>query len=276
MSSLSEQILSKATEFYLNSSRFNGISVAGLLDTLCVSEQDCLAEISELVRNQLLSINFGDVHPNPHIKAFPPEAPEVQLEKLARVKNEHCCVYPEPAHLESVVDREEYEGSPFSLRLALGEPQLKHVAFRLEVLEAYRNDPRYYYRHNDISGTISIKDDYFQGEEVPESDQILLETFGFAYDENLNRAVASFLWYLSCLSPEHQRIWHSRELGPEYKLHPDYFRSSIIGDFPEGISMFHAFLHEQRIINEIAFVMGRQPLFRTQIDQTRNQGNSVS
>ena len=86
---------------------------------------------------------------------------------------------------------------------------------------------------------------------LPEADQILLETFGFAYDEDLNRAVASFLWYLSCLSPEHQRLRNSKELGPEYKVHPDYFRSSITGDFPKGISMFHAFLHEQRIISEM-------------------------
>ena len=104
MSSLSQQILSKATEFYLNSSRFNEIPLAGLLGTLCASEQGCLAEISELVQDRLLSLNFGDIHPNPHIKAFPPESPEVQLEKLALAIGKHCCVYPEPTHLESAVD----------------------------------------------------------------------------------------------------------------------------------------------------------------------------
>lgn len=266
MSSLSDQILSNVTYFYLNSSRFNGIQLASLIDALSAPRQDCVAEISNLIRSHLISINCGDTHPNPHIKAFLPETPEVQLEKMAGATAMHCCIYPEPVHLKSVVDQEKYEGRPYTLRLALGEPQLKFVTFRLEVLEAYRNDPRYYYRHNDISGSICIKGDYFQGHDVSAADQILLETFGFAYDENLNRAVASFLWYLSCLSPEHQRIWNSKELGPEYKLHPDYYRSSIVGDFPEGISMFRAFLHEQRIINEIARSMKKPPLFKTQID----------
>ena len=266
MSNLNEQILCKVTEFYLNSSRFNGIPLGGLLRSLNIPDQDALAVLSQLVQDSLLSLNFGDTHPNPHIKAFSPENPEVQLKKLAQSAVQHCCVYPEPTYLESVVDRKEYEESPFTLRLALGEPQLKHAAFRLEVLESYRNDPRYYYRHNDISGTICLKDEYYQSQETPESDQVLLDTFGFAYDENLNRAVASFLWYLSCLSPEHQQIWHAKELGPEYMLHPDYYRTSIIGHFPGGISIFQSFLYEQRIINEMSLAMDRETLFLRQIN----------
>jgi hypothetical protein len=96
-------------------------------------------------------------------------------------------------------------------------------------------------------------------------DKVLLETFGFAYNRQMHRAVASLLWYLSNLSPEHQAIWQAKELRGTYQLHPDYYRSAIIGDWPERVSVFVAFLEEIRVINRMTAAMGRPPLFRNQI-----------
>ena len=73
---------------------------------------------------------------------------------------------------------------------------------------------------------------------MTESDQVFLQTFGFCYDANLNRAVAVFVHYLSDLTPEHQQIWKAKELTGEYTLHPDYYRNSILGQWDEKISIF--------------------------------------
>jgi hypothetical protein len=130
------------------------------------------------------------------------------------------------------------------------------------VLEVYRNDPRYSYRTDDISGSISVHDQHYESEEMRSSDKVLLQTFGFAYDAELNRAVAVFLRYLADLSAEHQRIWQARLISNGYRLHPDYYRSSILGEWYERRSLFQAFLEELRLIKEMSVAMGRSSLFR--------------
>jgi len=107
---------------------------------------------------------------------------------------------------------------------------------------------------------ICIKDE--DASSVAEHDQVLLQTFGFGYDGDDNRAVTVLLWYLSCLSPEHQQVWNAKRLEGDYKMHPDYYRTTIIGDFPEGISLCEAFVEELETINKMAGAMGRQALFR--------------
>jgi hypothetical protein len=129
-------------------------------------------------------------------------------------------------------------------------------------LEFYRNDPRYYYSNNDINGCIGVQDEYYESEQMREGDRVLLQTFGFAYDEDLNRAVAVYLRYLADLSPEHQQIWRAKELKGNYRLHSDYFRTTIMGDWGEGGSIFSAFVNELYIINRMSEAMGRPPLFR--------------
>jgi hypothetical protein len=81
---------------------------------------------------------------------------------------------------------------PFTLRLALGDGQLEYRPFDLAVLEDYRNDPRYIYQSNDISGWISVHDEHYTSAAMREPDKVMLETFGFCYDDDMNRAVAVF------------------------------------------------------------------------------------
>lgn len=118
------------------------------------------------------------------------------------------------------------------------------------------------YQCTDISGFISVRDEYYESEEMEERDQVLLETFGFSYDDEFNRAVAVFLRYLANLSPEHQQIWKAKELKGAYQLHPDYYRNSIIGEWGERVSIFDAFVKELWLINQMAIAMGRESLFR--------------
>lgn len=230
-----------------------------------MSPQEVKEAMRLLIEKGLISLNFGDRHPNPHIKAFPAEEAEIQERKLEEASDlRHVCAYPTRCHLEKMVDPRDYPDEPFTRRLALGEPQLSLLAFDLSVLEIYRNDPRYYYTNDDISGTISVSDEYFESEEMPASDQVLLEHFGFAYDPGFNRAVAVYLRYLSRLSPEHQQIWQARLVKGEYELHPDYYLSSM-GHWPEHISIFDAFLEELHHINEMCKLMGKPPLFRNEL-----------
>ncbi len=231
--------------------------VQAICETCGVSENEAREVINKLIRNDKVSIVFGDIHPNPHIKAFKEEAQEKQIEKLERNELGHACIYPTPSHLRVVVNPADYAGKPFTLKLALGEPWLSYYSFDLSVLEFYHSDPRYTYRNNDISGMIC-----YQNEDMKESDQVLLESFGFSFGPNMERAVVVFLTYLSRLSPEHQQIWNAKMIQSDYALHPDYYRSAILGEWPERVSVFDAFVEELHHINEMCRLIGKAPLFK--------------
>ena len=255
-----EEILTKIAESYLNSHDYNGISVSSLVTKY--GEAEVRGSLSNLVEKNLVSVVFGDYHPNPHIKALPSEPKAEQIEKLNKPYFKHACAYPNTQHLEGVVDQGKYSDRPFELCLALGQPQLSYKSFDLSILEFYRNDPRYNYQYDDIHGFICIKSEYSESASLPESDQILLESFGFSIDDESNIYVAVFLRYLSNLSPEHQLIWASKQVDLKTYLHPDYHRTSIIGDFPEKLSLYQAVLLEIKAINDICEAIEREPLFR--------------
>jgi hypothetical protein len=250
-------LLASITNEYLQSRDFNGLPVGP--DT----PQEL---VIELIGDGLISLNRGDRHPNPYIKSFAPEAITDQIQKIQEGGLDGC-LYPEGPHLQAVVSPSKYAGRPFTYCLALGEPQLSFKTFDLIILEQYRNDPRYYFHLDDIHRMISIGDDFGDdgNDPVAERDQTLLQSFGFAYDENMNRAVAVFLRYLHDLTPEHQRLWEARLLTGGYRIHPDYWSSSM-GNWPGKVSIFVAFIEEIRIINSMTRLMGREPLFKSEFN----------
>jgi hypothetical protein len=263
-------LIDQITEFYLNSGDFNGIPLLSLLGSKADDNDVIEAQIIDLINGGQISLAFGDRHPNPHVKAFEPEAADQQIKKLTDKASENACfacVYPERPALISRVDPGTYVGRPFSLRLALGEPQLSFETFDLTVLETYRRDPRYHFDSNDIAGWISIGDPYVSSDEVAGSDKTLLQTFGFCFDRDFNRGVAVFLRYLHGLTPEHQRLWEARIIRGSYDLHPDYLRSTM-GEWPEKLSLFDAFLMELRHINEMCTLIGKPPLFGRTPDES--------
>lgn len=259
----SDNLLHAITRFYLESSQFNGIPLRELLSNKATRGQT-LEHLRSLVLEKRVAIVYGDDHPNPHIRALPERHnPTTQAEMLKTSPLVgHACAYPLSQHLEKVVDQSKYAGEPYKLAPALGAPQLSFRTFDMMVLETYRNDPRYHYDCDDIIGRVSITSQHYGASTTSEGDRILLQNFGFAYDDDLNKYVAVFLWYLSKLSPEHQRIWQAREIRKATRLHPDYFRAAILGQFPEKVSIYKAFTEELRVINEMAAAMGRPPLFR--------------
>jgi hypothetical protein len=256
-------VLEYISEFYLSSGDFNGVPVRDLRHRYALSTGDARHLVERLLSAKLVDVMFGNAHSNPHIRAYSGISHERQLEFLAELDlADHHCVYPAEAHLTTLPLDRRFEGRPYELELARGAGQLDYRTFDLSVLEHYRNDPRYYYETNFIGGSICVSDDHYKSESMPERDQVLLQTFGFAYDDELNRAVAVFLRYLAGLSPEHQRLWHARSLPHHYKLHPDYYRATIEVSWGIKLSIFEALPMELKVINEMAALMGKPPLFR--------------
>lgn len=270
-----ENILNKITNFYLNSRDFNGISLEDLYKKSSLIEDKFKEEITALINSRKIDLIYeGDI-PNPHIKPFPAPAIDKQIEKLNQYKiDDHikqseastetvgegdikisfvqgigCCVYPAPEHLKNKVDWKKYVSRPFTLRLAMGEWQLRPYFFELGILAIYRNDPRYKYHTDDVTGSISYVDEKL----LNASDQIFIEHFGFGFGDGGVRTVTVLLTDLVKLTPEHQQIWKAKMLGEYYKyrLHPE-FRRSILGDFYEKESIFSAFLKELEVIKEMS------------------------
>ncbi len=264
--SLTARVRDLVVRLYQESHDFNGVLYDEVVARLAAPEAAVVRAVRALIRRGAIAAIFGDIHPNAYIRALRDEPIEAQLTKLSG--GSHPCLYPTEATLSTIIPPDLYADKPFTRRLALGEPQLAYDAFDLAILEPYRNDPRYVFEAGDAGGMISISDAYYQSTDMPERDQVLLQSFGFCYGPKRRRAVGVFLRYLSDLSPEHQRIWQARMLTGDYKMHPDYWDSAM-GYFPEGASIFEAVLAELTFINRMAAAMGRDRLFKSDFADAR-------
>ena len=151
-----EEIQDRIVNKYLTSNDFNGYPLRDF--------EDHKNEIIELINEDRIEINFGDVHPNPYIKALELDNKEVQVEKINKKGLNNACAYPTKTLLSTIIDLNYLKDKPFTRKLALGEPQLGFSAFDMSILEIYRNDPRYSFFTDEISGQINISDDYiFRG-----------------------------------------------------------------------------------------------------------------
>jgi len=264
------ELLATITSHYLGGRDFNGYP----LRDVASERADLDSLLRELVESNLISLHFGAPHPNPYIKAFPGLPADIQMEMLTRLDDiTHLTAYPERAYLDGVVEPDEYVGRPFSLRMALGEAALVPAYFDLRILEYYRNDPRYYYTTNELSGTISVSDDYYETTAMRDADKVLIQSFGYGYNEEQIRAVCVFTTGLHRLTPEHQQIWAAQELPEGYKMHPAYFASAIQGEFPDGPSMFEAFTEELEQLQKMCAVMGVPPIVRETFKGERKPAN---
>jgi hypothetical protein len=255
---LNNIIFEQALQFFLQSNDFNGLPCRNLQG----DASEIKSAIIELIADERLVINFGDRHPNPHILALEPEPPQEQIEKIKLSSIEYACLYPTRKELAKIIPKTELAERPFTRLLRLGEPHLTFKYFDLNIMELYRNDPRYKYDVDEISGNIWIKSDYYETNDIRQEDKTYLRSFGFGYSKDLKiRVVVAITRYLSDLTPEHQNIWRAKEIIGDYFPHPDYERM-LFGAFPEGISIFDAFLAEMSIINELAKLLGRKSFFK--------------
>jgi len=254
-------VIKTVAEFYLQSPDFNGIPIGDLATRVDATCDQLSVMLRELVDDDKVTV-LGGFSGNSHILRTGVPNNTRQLEALESPDIHHTCIYVRPDALAQFVADDLYGTEPYKRELALGVPQLSFRTFDLIVLEHYRNDPRYRYQNSDIDGQLCISDDYYESTDMAESDKILLQTFGFAYDDDMNRAVAVFLRYLADLSPEHQQIWRTRELDGNYKIHPDYYEMNILGSWGTNSSICDALIAEIRLINEMSAAMEREKMFR--------------
>lgn len=163
---------------YLDSRDFNGLRYVP-------PSPEGLEAAAALVRNGLVEVVSEEDFPNPHIRPWTTRRTiDAQVESLRRAMAGEIglCLYPKAAALVSRVPDTLFLESPFSRRLALGAGQLDSAFFRFDVLEQYRNDPRFRFEPHDAGVEISISDDEYVDPNTPELDKTAIHHVGFAYD----------------------------------------------------------------------------------------------
>jgi hypothetical protein len=256
------EIEKKVVDYYLNSDDFNGLAFFRLLESFSENEVILRAIVIEGIEEERIRIISSEHEMNPHIVRLGFRDKDAQVKSIKENLAQTICIYPGIELLQEHLKDDEYRDSPFIRMLAEGAAKLDVVFFQLELLEYYRNDPRYSYNCNDIGGRICISDEHYESDDVEEKDKVLIKAFGLAYDDDFNRYIAAFVGDISALSSEHQGIWKSKQTNKELKVHPDFYGAQIFGRWPTHISIFDAVLHEQRIINSMGRRMGKPDLFK--------------
>lgn len=273
-SRIASQVTESTTQRYIESPDYNGVPATFLMSEFSLTWPDLRNVLTGLIQEGMITLTFQSVHENPSIKRFPDLSVDDQVKFLTSEDPSGICAYPSPTVLQDANAGDDLADRPFARRLALGEAQLEPVFFDLEILERYYADPRYYFVFDGYDGSISVTSSFDQSNEMPERDKVLLQTFGIAYDTDKNRVVVAYLRYLSHLSSEHQQIWNGHLLTGDYRIARAYYLNTI-GQWTEDMSIYQAFLEEQRAINEMSRLMGRQPLFRKAFDDNPPKGFAV-
>jgi len=280
----------KVVSFFCSSNDFNGISLTEICEGYCDSclkdlpKADALSELptdvlleyanpckgNSQTANELKIILETLVDDdkivlvydlNPHVKRFP-DRPKDQQKKILNEKFTEMCAYPTRAEVATRIDVNSFVETPYLKRLWACEPNLEPVYFDLEVLENYANDPRYIFDWSDFTGSIHLSDDYYESLEMKPRDQTYLEHFGLGFRKSDGQRVVSVpLIYLSRLTPEHQQRWKTHEESEPCIMDPDYYTTSIIGDWAEKVPIYEAFLHEMEIINQMCSAAGLPNMF---------------
>jgi hypothetical protein len=263
---LGDEVVADVVEQYLKSGDFNGFDWSYMARAPEFTPEVLKSIVRPLIASRRVSVRFSD--DMPFIKRLPDPPVDYQLEKLAADSMQLVRLFPTVEEMKRRVRASRYPGRPFTLELARGHAQLEPRFFDPIVLEQYLNDPRYWCQVSDTSGSIHTHDDA----EIRDADRVYIQTFGFAYNSDLDRAVVVYLRYLHDLSPQHQQLWRARELHGDYQLHPDYFRGSLVGIWPEHIEILDAILLEQKAINDLARLIKGKPLFRKEFAEGRPDG----
>lgn len=255
---LREQI----TMRYLDSSDFNGVAAAPLMDVAEQHSVDAEAVLAELVAEGAVYANFGHEMVNPHIIGFPHQSAIDNLAELHRRGGARSAVlYPTRDTLAAMSAGDRYPNAPYSAALALGHAQLESMFFQADVLGKYRDDPRYDYTL-DIGGEIRAQSS------APIDTYLTTFSIGFDPDPIGHEIVVGVpLRYLHDLSPAEQAYWKSFEhTRQNWVLHPDWVRPHLMGEFPERVSPYTAILMEMSLVDALCDAIDYPKLFRSLYD----------
>ncbi|MDR3030841.1 MAG: hypothetical protein LBU35_00440 [Holosporales bacterium] len=278
-----KELLKVIRDFFVKSRNFNGIQLDNLVYWfypenvrykglhMIIGEptnvSDLKGALLSLVKNESITIvkdgnsnikRFPDVSVNKQI-AYLDNLPNIYLreehnEDIFSNKRNHpfldIGLYPSEKILRKDIPKVKLLEQPkYSRLLQLGYPQLTYRYFQTNVLDRYKDDPIYEVKSYGSEGLISCRN-------TPDDNSVNLR-YGLAYrGENYERhAICVYLRDLHQELPaKHQKYWESFEIdsisekcAPDY----DYYKCSILGEFPEKVSIFEAFLEEQKMINQM-------------------------
>ena len=225
-----------------------------LADQLNLEVTDLIPAFRVLIQAELISIVFGDKHPNPHIRALEDDASEEQIEKLTPVKLEHACIYPLPKHLESVVNKKQFFQRPYTLKLALGAPLYTYDFFDPTILIHYQQKPQCSIV-NDIQGVLQLP---------YTSMQFSRAIYKTEAGQPLTELIATSLENLARLREPDQQYWHSMSIPVQCNVHPDVISPLKQGAFRQRLSVFEALHEELRAVNALCEQLGKPFLFTSE------------
>jgi hypothetical protein len=267
-----DALLHQIIDHYLKSRDFNGFYLAPNED------DQTIAKAVDLVRNGMVQV-VGEVdYPNPYIRPWPSRrTKESQVESLARLRSSAygICLYPTPTALNSIHVPAGLDGHPFATQMARGRGTLELAYFSVDVLEQYRNDPRYHFQYSDFGVNMGIGDEAYLDETELARDKTSLGHIGFAYDLRnydssdvntpLVRRVAAFFGDLAKLTPEHQQRWNSYQVtDDDLRPHPAWWMTQM-GNWADGIGPFeHLFLELSNLNQLWDSAFGSELFARTQ------------
>ncbi|MBG9886993.1 hypothetical protein ABE10_10635 [Bacillus toyonensis] len=264
---------------YFRSGDFNGLYLGTDTDSAVVGVA------KDLVADGKLQVMVEQVdYINPHIRPWPSrrtiESQAESLDKLAGASY-GVVLYPTPLALKGVRIPSRLKGHPYSAAMAKGRGRLELAYFGFDVLEPYRNDPRYHFTYWDFGVDMGIGDEAYLDETELDRDKISLSHLGFAYDLSgydpadpnspVVRRVAAFYGDLSKLTPEHQQRWQSYQVADDgLEVHPVWWKSQM-GHWPDGIGPFDHLFLELENLNALWTGAFGGPLFK-QINRPQDFG----
>ncbi|MDF3316389.1 hypothetical protein [Rhodococcus sp. C3V] len=251
-----DSTLDKIITFYLDSRDFNGLPIRN-------AEEIDLIATEELVRRDLVQVVDERDYLNPHIRPWKPRrTTDDQIESLRNLTvDEHfVCLYPTVTAMEGYDLGDRYKGLPYDRVMAEGHGTLELAFFKYEVLEPYRNDPRFVFQVGDYGVDIWLSDDLYMDESEPEMDKIAINHVGFAYDlskfdkdnpdSEIKRLVCAFYVDLRKLNSVHQLRWSTYEIEKTRDISPHliWWRQQM-GHWPDGMGPFERFFYELETLN---------------------------
>lgn len=257
------ELLRAVIERYLASGDFNGLFVDAGNDARLAGEA--------LIRAGAIEVIATEDFPNPHIRPWASRrSVDDQIASLRAAVDGRAygvCLYPTAAALAENPALQALADQPYKQRLAAGGGQLDIAYFRMDVLESYRNDPRFKFEFSDFGARAAVTDSVYEDQSEIAADKVSMR-LGFAYQlplENgrpIERLVCAFLWDLAKLSPAHQRRWETYEVAENgAEPHPIWFAEAM-GHWIDRIGPFDALFAELSALNELYELAFGVPLLR--------------
>jgi hypothetical protein len=253
---------------YCSSDDFNGFYVSK-------ADGEILGAAIDLTRSGLIQVVSEDDYVNPHIRPWPSKRSiDDQIESIEKLQASEygLCLYPTPEVLSERPCADSYPDQPYRQAMADGRGTLELAFFGFDVLEPYRNDPRFTFSFYDFGGKTVIGDAAYEDQQEPDHDKIMLGNFGFAYDLSgydpqdpespLVRRVCAFFGDLAKLSSIHQQRWKTYEVGEELHPHPMWW-GQMMGHWADGLGPFDRFTFELEALNALTVAAIGEPLFRS-------------